>query len=91
MSEQRQQDFDQRFQEVVKRMRFTRVLTVLGWTGLALTFALIILACLDYMLETNWTFRAVIVGCACLASACVAQIVESASSLVKIQLWSAQF
>ena len=72
MSDHHLRDFDDRFQHVVSRMRFTRVMTVLGWTALALTLAFVTLACLDYVIETKWTFRAVTLGVAILGSLCAA-------------------
>ena len=62
--------FEQRFQNVVDRMRSTKVLIVLGWTALALASTLAAMACIDYFFETNWAFRAFIFLVAILAAGC---------------------
>ena len=62
--------FEQRFQNVVDKMRSTKVLIVLGWTALALASTLAAMACIDYFFETNWAFRAFIFAIAILAAGC---------------------
>ena len=68
MPESTKAKFEQRFDDVVRQMRTTRVLTVLGWASVALTATVVVLAGFDYFLETSWTFRATTVAAAVCAA-----------------------
>ena len=76
--------FEQRFQNVVDKMRLTRVLTVLGWAAVALTATVVVLACIDYFLETGWSFRAATMGLAGLAALATAGVLV----LQVLQRWT---
>lgn len=65
MSDSQSIQFDQRFKNVVEKMRITKVLTVFGWAAAALMALVVIVACIDYFLETNWGFRAAAIGIPC--------------------------
>ncbi len=74
MSAEKSPRFEQRFRDVVTRMRLTRVMTVLGWTTLALLVCLTVLTAIDFVFEVAWTFRAWVLGFTVLTAFCTAII-----------------
>jgi len=68
----RSNEFEERFQGVVARMRATNVLTVIGWIGLGLAVVITLIAIGDYFFESHWNVRAAIVAVALLTGICLA-------------------
>jgi hypothetical protein len=74
MNENSQTQFESRFQRVVVKKRVISVMTICAWTALAISVCFVIVACMDYFLETVWTLRAILFASVLLAALACASV-----------------